>query len=352
MPSMKGGMSSLLVLAWKTQVASSVFLTFRQIFILQRPNILKPRKSATWPQQRHLRPVPPSFYAYFLVQKAYIGILTGSKDSDILENVAAAEAVYLGLGHHRTVLCSWVKAELELYQGHFQSARSKFEECLSRSLGAYPSIAISCLAALGDPRKKLYNPWSTLRWAMTYFVLIQKNKHLVATAHAVRCLGDVFAVLGDEETALSLFHTALEGATKLDIHRLRAECMVGIGDIMSLRGDMVNAKEMWEAAHPLFIRSSQTKDAAAIETQLTELSFARENEEGRVESPEVGYNAQATANEEESKKLGQCALLSVPENSPSAVAEGSMQPTSTKVLENATGELICTIHYLSMLIKH
>jgi hypothetical protein len=53
--------------------------------------------------------------------------------------------------------------------------------------------------------------------------------------------------------------------------------MGGIGDIMSRHGDMVKAKEMWEAAIPLFIQSSQTKDAATIETHLAKL-LDEENE--------------------------------------------------------------------------
>jgi hypothetical protein len=58
----------------------------------------------------------------------------------------------------------------------------------------------------------------------------------------------------------------------MDIHRLRAECMVGIGEIMLRRGDHVQAKRMWEAAHPLFVRSSRRKDAASIDERLETLS--------------------------------------------------------------------------------
>jgi hypothetical protein len=286
----------------------------------------------------------PRYYAHFLVQKAYIGTLTGSKESDILENVTAAEVVYTAFVSQRILQCSWVRAELDLERGDRCNALSSFKHCLSRGLGVYGDITVSCLAALGDPRNRLHNPWSTLHWAMTYFVFVRKNHRLVATFHALRCLADVFAALVDEDTALSLFCAALEGATCMEIHRLRAECMGGIGGIMARRGNIMEAKEMWEAAHPLFIRSSQTKDAAAIEAQLVESSFARENER-RIESPEVSHNARATANQEESRKLGQLALLFAPQNFPSTVAEGLMEPTSTNGLENATGESNCTIQY-------
>jgi hypothetical protein len=40
---------------------------------------------------------------------------------------------------------------------------------------------------------------------------------------------------------------------------------------------MVEAKQMWEAAIPLFVQSSQTKAAAAIETHLAKLRFAQDH---------------------------------------------------------------------------
>jgi hypothetical protein len=78
--------------------------------------------------------------------------------------------------------------------------------------------------------------------------------------------------MDDDETALNLFRTVLEGGTKMDIHRLRAECMVGIGEIMLRRGDSTQAREMWAAAHPFFLRSSRMKDAASVEKRLAKLS--------------------------------------------------------------------------------
>jgi hypothetical protein len=78
---------------------------------------------------------------------------------------------------------------------------------------------------------------------MTYFALGRKQKQLVATFQDLQCLADVFTA-SDEESVLNLFHTALEGTTTIDIHRLHAECMVGIGDNMIRRGNGVEAKEI------------------------------------------------------------------------------------------------------------
>lgn len=167
----------------------------------------------------------------------------------------------------------------------------------------------------------------------------------MATVRALRYLADIFVVLNDEESALNLFCTALAGA-KMNIYRLQAECMVGIGDIMERRGNMLEAKKMWETAIPFFIRSSQTKDATAVEVRLVKLSLAWENQDHRLEPCEEGRNSQAGANEEPSQTLEQLALLSAPHNSPSIVTKGSMQPTSSNSPQsNETGESNCTIEY-------
>jgi hypothetical protein len=253
--------------------------------------------------------------------------------------------VYTVYDIQRILVCAWVRAELKLSRGNLGIASFALKECLLRSLSVYPDIPVLCLAALGDPRHKMDTAWNTLRWAMIYFATVQKGHNLVETFHALRCLADVFTALDDEETALHLFHTALEGATKLDIHRLRAECMVGIGDIMEGCENMLEAKEKWEAAIPLFIRSSQTKDAAAIEARLAKLTLAQDHQGVKLNDPVAVTDSQGTANQEESRKLKQLTQLSGPPNSPSTVAEGSMQPTLTNDLKNATGELNCTIQY-------
>jgi hypothetical protein len=47
--------------------------------------------------------------------------------------------------------------------------------------------------------------------------------------------------------------------------------MVGIGDIMVRRGDLVQAQEMWAGACPLFVGSSRMKDAIAVRECLKQL---------------------------------------------------------------------------------
>jgi predicted negative regulator of RcsB-dependent stress response len=197
--------------------------------------------------------------------------------ANIISNLNAAEAVYVALGSPRILLCSWLAAELKLCRGDIENARAAFLDCLSKSRGIYADVPKLCLAALADPAHKMHGTLDTFRWAVVYLAFVQKVKDAVRTLQALRRLADVYMSLDDDETALYLFHTALEAGTKMDIHRLRAECMVGVGDIMLRREDPMQAKEMWVAAHPLFVRSSRLKDAALVEKRLEKLSHTAHN---------------------------------------------------------------------------
>ncbi|KAJ7471133.1 hypothetical protein FB451DRAFT_1368231 [Mycena latifolia] len=214
----------------------------------------------------------PLFHANALVNIAYIDILTAQDDTEIVRNLHAAVETYFSLGRPRGLVCSLVEAQLTLYRGDTEGALSAFQECFAKSRGGYTDLAVACLAALGDPRNKLCAPLDTFRWATLYFACVRKVKDQVATFHAIRCLADVYAESGDEPTGLNLYHTALEGGTEMDIHRLRGECMLGIGDIMLRSGDFGQSKKMWEAARPLLVRSSQMEDASGIDKRLAKLS--------------------------------------------------------------------------------
>ncbi|KAJ6548124.1 hypothetical protein DFH09DRAFT_1169832 [Mycena vulgaris] len=214
----------------------------------------------------------PGFHANALVVLAYLDTISGGDEVAILRNLGGAKMVYQALGAKRIMLCDLVTAELYLREGNTINARVTFEKCLSRSQGIYPDIAGVCIAAFGDRRNKMHNKNDTLHWAMVHFARVHKAKDRVDIFHALRCLADIYNELYDEDTALTLYYTVLEGAIEMNIHRLRAESMIAIGDIMLRRGESKQAKEMWEAARPLFIKSSRMKDAAATDARLVRLS--------------------------------------------------------------------------------
>ncbi|KAF8183223.1 hypothetical protein K438DRAFT_1975095 [Mycena galopus ATCC 62051] len=213
----------------------------------------------------------PLFYANSLVSIAQLDVITGRPVAGILANMRTAEAIWQSFGTPRVLVSSLLTAELKLYCGDPENARTEFLKCLTKIRGLYPELRELCLAALGDPKHRMHSAKEILPWTITSLALVGKRKDLVGTSNALRRLADVHSILKEDETALSLFHAALDGGTNIGIHRLRAECMVGIGDIMLRRGDLVQAKEMWTGAYPLFVRSSRMKDAAAVEERLQQL---------------------------------------------------------------------------------
>ncbi|KAF8144255.1 hypothetical protein K438DRAFT_2029239 [Mycena galopus ATCC 62051] len=261
------------------------------------------------------------FHANSLLSIARLDIRTGrSTVAAILANIRAAEAIWQGLGLPRVLQCSFALAELKLHCGEPEKARTELVQCLAKNRGVYSNLHGRCLAVLAEPKHGLHNATETFRWAVVSLAFFQKTKEPVDTLNAIRRLADVHSVLKDDETALNLFRAALDGGTNLDIHRLRAECMVGIGDIMLRLGDLARAKEMWTGAHPLFIHSSRMKDAAAVGERLQQLSKS-----SPLNGLEPVSEAAATV-EERLQQLPSPSLLNRPEAVPEAqkIRDGSL----------------------------
>jgi hypothetical protein len=201
-------------------------------------------------------------------------ILMEGETADVLSNLNAAKTLYIAADSSRIVWCSMMAAKINLLRGDTETARVAFLECISKSRGIYPDIVRDSLAALADPAHKMNGLMDTFHWAVVYFASAQKDEKPADRLEALRRLADIHIMMGDDETALHLFQAALEGGTKMEIHRLRAECMVRIGDIMLRRRETMQAMDMWEAAHPLFIRSSRRKDAALVKQRIQKLSHS------------------------------------------------------------------------------
>ncbi|KAJ7482744.1 hypothetical protein FB451DRAFT_1170601 [Mycena latifolia] len=129
--------------------------------------------------------------------------------------------------------------------------------------------------------KDLHTLWLTLdhhtssNWTMIFMVHSLKFKRKLEIHKALQYLGGVYLTDGDHQTAFSLFTVALEGFTNMDVHCSRAECMLHLGDILKLRGELHQAVELWTTARPLFERSSQAKQAGHIDERLARTSIHR-----------------------------------------------------------------------------
>ncbi|KAJ7244116.1 hypothetical protein C8J57DRAFT_1243234 [Mycena rebaudengoi] len=156
-------------------------------------------------------------------------------------------------------------AELYLRDGNLSTANTIFATCFTQSQTLDVELAIPRLERLADISTGMSNVHTTIGWAGIFLVIALKSKNNLATMKAFRCLGQIFAVEGDTETALSLFNVALDGFTFMDVHQWRADCMVRIADIWESHGEVLRALGLWKAARPLFARSSQARNVAQID---------------------------------------------------------------------------------------
>jgi tetratricopeptide (TPR) repeat protein len=213
----------------------------------------------------------PYFHANAVRTLAQIDIITGVEDSVILQTLIAARELAKELRWpHALVMCDISQCELDIRSGNGAKAYTSLK-CLVTNAELDAEVMFLTLESLGELSHGLCGVDETFSWATTYFAFARKTQDLGHTYQALRYLGDTFLAQGDEETALNVFQTVLDGSTKMDVHRRRADCMSRIGDILLCRDDLVRAKEMWETARPLFVRSSRAKDATTVESKLAQL---------------------------------------------------------------------------------
>ncbi|KAJ7282448.1 hypothetical protein C8J57DRAFT_1463155 [Mycena rebaudengoi] len=193
---------------------------------------------------------------------ALIVIATGAESKNIHQNLDMVQ-------FHSKAFCLNSVFEMELLRPKMFTKCSKNDFAQSQDIST--EMALLCLERLGDSFTGMNDIRTTLRWARIFLGLTLKCKDKHQTMQAFRCLGQIFSVQGDNETALSLFTVALDGFTFMDIHHWRADCMVQIGDILNNHGEVMKAVELWKAARPLFERSSQMKDIFKIDGKLAEV---------------------------------------------------------------------------------
>jgi tetratricopeptide (TPR) repeat protein len=162
-------------------------------------------------------------------------------------------------------MCDAILADLQLREGDIPAAETLFRKCYS--ISKHPEVKSYCLEQLGDTGR--WNGFGQMSsWTTVYLAHSIKFKEKLGITKALQFLGDIFLALADEDTAISLFIIALEGFTYMDVHCSRADCMLQLGDIAKKHDDLYKAVEFWDAARPLFERSSQTKQIEIIDERL------------------------------------------------------------------------------------
>jgi tetratricopeptide (TPR) repeat protein len=214
----------------------------------------------------------PHFHANSVSNSVQLDLIIGMHDTVILRNLASARELAKELRFYQVMqICDFCQAELDLRNGDTMKAYTTLQILGGRTESPCEAVYRS-LAKLGELSNNLCGLEETIHWATTYFAFSRKGKDLGHTCQSLRYLGDIILAQGDEESAMSIFQAVLDASTEMDVHRRRADCMSRIGAILVRRGEPEKAKEMWEAALPLFGRSSQATEAAAIKGKLAQLA--------------------------------------------------------------------------------
>ncbi|KAJ7302246.1 hypothetical protein DFH08DRAFT_1089862 [Mycena albidolilacea] len=210
---------------------------------------------------------------------AEVDLHMGAPQSDIQKNIDVAKSILNRVGQAGpALLCDVWQARLRLKEGDILRASKLFQETFAASWGKDSTNAAKCLEVLGDiglwGEMELTPGWST--WATPFLVYSLKLKKSLQIHKALRCLGDVFLGQGDEVTAIGLWTTTLDGFTLMDIHRGRADYMLGLGNISKGHGDIQRAGELWKTARPLFERSSQVNQVKQVDERLDSMDCCAE----------------------------------------------------------------------------
>ncbi|KAJ7891072.1 hypothetical protein B0H13DRAFT_1887319 [Mycena leptocephala] len=213
----------------------------------------------------------PYSYGLALLNVAEIDVLIGAPKNDVQRNCDRARKMLDTVGNIEGVkICDVNLADLHLREGNSQAAKIILVRCLRVTL-EYSQVQAICLERLGDT-----SHWGCLHvmlsWTTVFLVHSLKRTEKLGICKALKFLGDVFLSQNEAQTALSLFTVALEGFTQMDVHRSRAECMLRLGDIYMVHSEQLKAVEFWEAARPLFERSSQAKQAQGIDERVATIS--------------------------------------------------------------------------------
>ncbi|KAJ7715241.1 hypothetical protein B0H16DRAFT_1701747 [Mycena metata] len=214
---------------------------------------------------------PSSYlYGFALLHLSLVGVLVGATITPVRLTLDRAQDIFTGMKHQlATLCCTTTLADLNWTEGNEVSVKNQFQNCLKSAWTTDTEVVSHCLERLADISR-----WPIVLRQATWPVLYLCHAHMcrekLGFYKALLFIGDLFINM-DEATAESLFLVALEGFTFMDVHRSRAQGMLRLGDLAQKRGEITKAVELWTSARPLFERSLQTKDVAAIDMRLVAL---------------------------------------------------------------------------------
>ncbi|KAJ7191359.1 hypothetical protein GGX14DRAFT_579082 [Mycena pura] len=181
-----------------------------------------------------VRSTPPGYWkALALLNIAIIDIARGAPAASVHINLRLDPAT------PSFTILAWIRdgvdAALMLREGDTAAARAILERLANLDYG-------------------MYDCQTTLSWVAVYLGSALRTKDKLSTMKALNCLGQIAAAKGESSTAMSLFQVALDGFTVMDVHQWKADCMMRMSKIHLACSEVLRAKELFEAALPLFDR--------------------------------------------------------------------------------------------------
>ncbi|KAJ7828442.1 hypothetical protein B0H14DRAFT_2811975 [Mycena olivaceomarginata] len=216
----------------------------------------------------------PMNYGFALLNIIVVDILIGSNLQEAEARMDVVKSIFRSSKQfHALTFCDGILGDLKLRQGDRPTAKALLEKCFNSLRGYDMEGMLYCLEQLGDTCR-----WGTENlavmagWPILFLGQALKANNKLAINQALRYLGDVFLAQGDTTTATSLFNTALEAFTQMDVHLAKGHCLIRLGDISHQGGTPSQAVKFWNMARPLFERSSQKGYIQQIDERLAEAS--------------------------------------------------------------------------------
>ncbi|KAJ7343713.1 hypothetical protein DFH08DRAFT_810270 [Mycena albidolilacea] len=164
-------------------------------------------------------------HGFFLINFAILDIVTGVSAEIVSQKLDTATSIFRkaqdlpGLS-----ACEVSRADLQLREGNIVGARKEYIQLFSALQRSDSELSCLCLAKLANPIYPVHADTEVAKWAIVFFAFTMRPsvRNIPAIHHALRCLGDVFVQQGMTDEALSILAVALDGFTRLDIHRGRA----------------------------------------------------------------------------------------------------------------------------------
>ncbi|KAK6977224.1 hypothetical protein R3P38DRAFT_2810620 [Favolaschia claudopus] len=210
---------------------------------------------------------------FSLLHIAQIDVIIGTPAHEVQHKINKLKEVLTTLQDINTQQAvELVSADLSLRERNHAHAQAVFTRYLHMFLGNNAEYALYANERLADlERWETQYFDKTFIWATIYLSYAFKLGNKLAVHKALACIGQMYLVQCDLETAHNLFTVALKGFTQMGVHHSKAQCLLYLGNIAEQEGNLGKAAELWTTARPLFERTLQAKNVEKIDAKLANL---------------------------------------------------------------------------------